>query len=277
MKTVVAIALPFAWLASSQVLAQQDHPATEMMAPAQAPMSEEAYAESLRDQSQRPPEQDVINRFRQAFPDQGKPRIAVFWNREFPSRVSDWYSHYRSSLNAKGELNVTGKDAREEKGRATLTVEQESRYGLRTSDRNTIALGLQGGLISAFKQGGATVIDQAMAQRITDNALEDGTFERASPDQLRLQMRALSQQADYVLELVVGSEFDRDGLYQVRVLSVKDASVVAVFNTDGKPPGSEDQHAWVVAESGFEKRDRPQPMSATGKEIALHTMAQMSQ
>jgi hypothetical protein len=136
---------------------------------------------------------------------------------------------------------------------------------------------LQSGLISAFKQGGATVIDQAMAQRITDNALEDGTFERASPDQLRLQMRALSQQADYVLELVVGSEFDRDGLYQVRVLSVKDASLLAVFNTDGKPPGSEDQHTWVVADSGFEKRDRPQPMSATGKEIALHTMAQMSQ
>jgi hypothetical protein len=63
----------------------------------------------------------------------------------------------------------------------------------------------------------------------------------------------------------------------VRVLSVKDASLLAVFNTDGKPPGSEDQHAWVVADSGCAKRDRPQPMSATGKEIALHTMAQMSQ
>lgn len=277
MKTFVALALPLAWLASSHALAQQDHPATEMMAPAQVPMSEEAYAESLRDPSRRPPEQDVIRRFRQAFPDQGKPRIAVFWNREFPTRVSDWYSHHRGSLNAKGELSVTGKDAREEKGRATLTMEQESRGGLRPSDRNAIALGLQGGLISAFKQGGATLIDQSMAQRITDNALEDGTFERASPDQLRLQMRALSQHADYVLELVVGSEFDRDGLYQVRVLSVKDASVVAVFNTDGKPPGSEDQHAWVVTDGGFEKRDRPQPMSTTGKEIALHTMAQMSQ
>ena len=122
MKTSTLLVLPVTWLLSSQSLAQQDHPATDMMAPAQAPMSEEAYAESLRDQSQRPPEQDVISRFRQAFPDQGKPRIAVFWNREFPNRVSDWYSHYRGSLNAKGELSVTGKNAREEKGRATLTL-----------------------------------------------------------------------------------------------------------------------------------------------------------
>ena len=42
MKTFVALALPLAWLASSHALAQQDHPATEMMAPAQVPMSEEA-------------------------------------------------------------------------------------------------------------------------------------------------------------------------------------------------------------------------------------------
>lgn len=104
MKTFVALALPLAWLASSHALAQQDHPATEMMAPAQVPMSEEAYAESLRDPSRRPPEQDVIRRFRQAFPDQGKPRIAVFWNREFPTRVSDWYSHHLADLLQRASL-----------------------------------------------------------------------------------------------------------------------------------------------------------------------------
>ncbi|MDX1803175.1 MAG: hypothetical protein R3292_03785 [Alcanivorax sp.] len=277
MKTLAALVIPLAWLASSQVLAQQDHPAAAMMAPAQVPMSEEKYAESQRDTAQRPPEKAVIKRFRQAFPAPGKPRIAVFWNRQFPARVSDWYSYYRNRLSAGGELAVTGKNARQEKGHGSLSTGQENRGELQQPDHNALALGLQSGLIAAFKRGGATVIDQAMAQRITDNALEDGTFERASPDQQRLQMRALARHADYVLELVVGSEFDRDGLYQVRVLSVQDASVVAVFSTDGKPPGSKDKHVWVVGDDGFEKRDPPQPMSVTGKEIALQTMASMSQ
>jgi hypothetical protein len=264
-------------MSSTVTFAQRDHDAAPMLAPAQTAMSEQQFAESMEESGRQQSESSILKSFRLSFPN--KPRVAVFWNREFPHRVSDWYSNTRTSVNAKGKLLVQGgENPREETGRGSISEQHEYRGGpTANSHSNNVALSLQSGLIRALNSGGATVIDQSMARRITDNALEGGTFERSSPDQLRLQMRALAKHADYVLELVIGSNYVDDGLYQVRVLSIKDASILTTFSTQAKPPESETESAWVVAGSGFEKRNKPVPAEVYGREIALRTMANMSQ
>ena len=107
--------------------------------------------------------------------------------------------------------------------------------------------------------------------RITDNALEDGTFERLSPDQARLEMRALDQHADY---LVVLSEVAEDD-FQIRVLNVKDGAVTAMVSSNGMPPETEEDRRWVATEGGFEKRERRVSMRDVGKELALQTLAEL--
>jgi|TARA_R110001592_G_scaffold180288_1_gene422516 hypothetical protein len=271
------VLLGLAAMSSALSFAQQDHSAAPMIAPQQTAMSEDQYAASLEEPGRQESEALILERFREAFPN--KPRMAVLWNSEFPNRVSDWYNQRRGSLGVTGELSVTGsKDAREERGRASATGQVEHRGSATThSERDNTALNLQSGLIDSFRSAGATVIDQSMARRITDNELESGTFERASPDQLRLQMRALAKHADYVLELIIGNNYIHDGLYQIRVLSVKDASILATFSTEARPPDSEVESAWVVSGSGFDKRERAVPAETIGREIALRTMIKMSQ
>jgi len=253
--------------------AEQSHPAAPMAAPATSVLSERAFEEG----------NELIFRTRSAeriiaaFTAQhAEPRIAVFWNDALPSRVSDWHSRSRSAVASRGEVQgqLEG-DPVELRGQSNVSAQSEYRGEYREQRSSGLAAALQDGLISTLREARATVVDQALAQRITDNALEDGTFTRLSPDQLRLQMRALGEYADYVLELTARASVSEYERFQVRVLSVSDASVLATFTTSGQPPEDERESAWVATPGGYERRERPVPVNRIGRELALQSMDRM--
>lgn len=261
-------------LLAGSALAAQDHDAAPMMAEPDAPMTGEAFEEGNKAEGRQATADTILERFREQYGD--TPRFAVFWHRDFPSRVSDWRSNHRAVLGISGEASGTEKgEPTDIKGKGSISAQAEYRED-RTQPENRTAFALQGGLIDTFREGGAKVIDQSMAQRITDNALEDGTFSRLSPDQARLEMRALSQHADYVLELNSADDFAESGQYQIRVLSVKDASVLATFATDGEPPEGEREEKWVASDHGYQKKERPLSMTEVGRELALQTMERLA-
>ena len=255
------------------VTAAEDHQAAPMMAPAQAPLTEDAYREKNKPRGRQGQADAIVAAFRERFE---QPRIAVFWHRALPDRVSDWHSRHRVALGQ--SARVAGQADGESvdlKGQASASAQLESRGAAPAEGGNRAAFELQDGLIQTFQDGGARMVDQNLAQRLTDNALEDGTFSRLSPDHARLQMRALAEHADYVLELTAGPGFADQPGYRVRVLSTVDAAVLATFVTSGEPPEEERGHTWVATSSGYQKRERPLSLSAVGREIALRTMEKM--
>jgi len=257
---------------AGSVLAAEDHRAAPMVAPAQAPLTEQAYDEANQPPGRQGQPDDIIAAFRQRF---DEPRIAVFWNRALPARVSDWYGHYRAS--AGQSARVSGEAEGETvnlSGRASASAQAEYRGDRPDHSGDQAAFELQDGLINAFQDGGARMVDQSLAQRLTDNALEDGTFSRLSPDNARLQMRALAEHADYVLELTAdpGPAQPR---YRVRVLSTADATVLATFVTSGEPPEDENDRTWVATSSGYQQREAPLSLTRVGRELALRAMEKM--
>lgn len=277
MKTRFAcLVLLLAGPTTANLHAAGEHEASPMMAPADAPVSEEEFENGNAPEGRQSPADEIVERFRARYGGEENPRMAVFWNRKLPERVSDWRSQRRVVLGISGEAEGTDEGkATDLESRGAITSQAEYR-GVRRHYDNDSAFALQSGLIRAFRDAGATVIDQALAQRITDNALEDGTFARLSPDQTRLEMRALDRHADYVLELTASESFDDEEIYRVRVLSVDNASVLASFTTPARPPGSEDQAEWITTDSGYEKRERPLSMTEVGRELALETMNHMA-
>lgn len=258
------------------VSADDDHEAAPMMAPAKAPVSEAEFEKGNGPEGRDASAEKILDRFRSSYAGEDQPRFAVFWNRELPDRVSDWRSNHRVVLGISGEASGTEEgEPTDIKGKGSISSQAEYRASRDDYDNDT-AFALQNGVINTFREAGAQVVDQALAQRITDNKLEDGTFSRLSPDQARLQMRALSEHADYVLELNLSPDFEDDEQYQVRVLSVDDASVLATFATRGQPPESERDSEWVTTDSGYEKRERPVSMAEVGRELALETMEKMA-
>ena len=257
--------------------AQNDHSPAPMMAPAKAPLSEEAYREQQAPGGRRDDADTITARFRERFSGDGEARIAVLWNEALSSRVSDWQSRQRATVGVRGEFEASGPDG-DSQGNAQgqATAQNEYRDGERPTD-NRAAHELQSGLITTFRSAGASVVDRALAARLTDNALEDGSFSRLSPDNARLRMRALAEHADFVMELTAGPSFEDQPVYQVRVLSTRDASVLAVFTSTGRRDNDEDPpYQWVATDRGYEKRVQPVSLAETGRELALQTMARMA-
>jgi hypothetical protein len=268
--------LCLAGASATPLLAADEHKAAPMMAPADAPVREQEFEKGNRPEGRQATAQDILERFRARFAGEDPLRFAVFWNRELPERISDWRSQRRVVLGISGEAKGTDQDkATDLESRGAITSQAEYRGTRRHYDSDT-AFALQSGLIRALREAGVSVIDQALAQRITDNALEDGTFARLSPDRARLAMRALDRHAEYVLELTAGENFGDEATYNVRVLSVNDASILASFTTPARPPETSDQTEWVTTESGYEKRERPLSMTQVGRELALETLSRMA-
>jgi hypothetical protein len=269
MKRLIVAALA-ASLLPLAAQAASDHAAAPMKAPAQKPLTEDDLINEANASRRSESAGQILQRFRAGM-GQDNPRMAVFWNRDFNDQVSDWASRRRVVVSGagslrgevpEGDLNLDGKS------RAAVQAETRSD---RRSAPEAPAFDLQSGFITQLTRAGVTVVDRDAIMRITDNALEDGNFERLSPDQARLEMRALDQHADYlmVLSQVASDEF------QIRILDVRNGAIQAMVSSNGVPPETDEDRRWVATEGGFEKREKRVSLRDVGQELALQTLAEL--
>lgn len=261
---ITASLLPLAAQAAS------DHAAAPMKAAPQKPLT----ADDLKNEanaSQRSESADsILERFQRGM-GQNNPRMAVFWNREFNDQVSDWASRRRVVVSGEGSLRgeiPEGDVNLDGESRAAAQVETRSARRLEPA---APAFDLQSGFVAQFTRAGVTVVDRDAIMRITDNALENGEFSRLSPDQARLEMRALDQHADYLMVL---SQVSTDE-FQIRILDIKDGSIQAMVSSNGVPPETDEDRRWVATDSGFEKRERRVSLNDVGQELALQALAEL--
>lgn len=252
------------------VQAANDYAAAPMKSAPQKPLTEDDLINEANASQRSESADSILERFQQGM-GQNTPRMAIFWNREFNDQVSDWASRRRVVISGEGslrgevpegDLNLDGKS------RAAAQAETRSP---RRSGPVEPAFDLQSGFITQLTRAGVTVVDRDAIMRITDNALEDGTFERLSPDQARLEMRALDQHADYlmVLSQVASDEF------RIRILDVKNGSIQAMVDSNGVPPETDEDHRWIATDNGFEKREKRVSLKDVGQELALQTLASL--
>lgn len=264
------IALFAASLLPLTAQAANDHAAAPMKASPRKPLTEDDLRGEANASRRTESAETIVQRFRNG---KGKenPRIAVFWNRTFNDRVSDWASQRRVVVSGQGSLKgeIPDGDINLE-GQSNTAAQVETRSG-RRSAAMAPAFDLQSGFVSQLTRAGVSIVDRDAIMRITDNALEDGEFSRLSPDQARLEMRALDQHADYlmVLSQVSGNEFN------IRVLDVDDGSVQAMVSSNGVPPETDEDRHWIATDGGFEKRERQVSLRDVGQELALQTLANL--
>ncbi|MDN3517248.1 hypothetical protein QWY84_06485 [Aquisalimonas lutea] len=269
-----AVVVSMVLLLGSPALAQQDHAPAPMMAPAQGPLTSQARAAEQQTSGRTRDAEAILAAFAERFGD-APPAMAVYWNRAFGDRVSDWASTQRSVVVGSESVRSDGPEgATRQDTELSLAAQSETRGGPRDNSGSArLAFALEAGFVERLRGAGIRVLDRRALMRITDNALEDGSFSRLSPDLARLEMRSLAQHADFVVEL------RRDGpdRFRITVLSVADGSVQALFSSNGVPPEEGDaEPRWITTAQGFERRERPVSLGAIGGELALLTLAGMS-
>ena len=256
-------------LAASPVWAAGDHPAMPMMAEPNRPLTADDLAAQDKQPLRTRSRDDILQDFR-AQPS-APPRMAVFWNRQFGDQVSDWVSSYRETASAQGTIQgqvpegAVNLDAR---GRATTQAETRGR---REAVREPV-VELQAGFIQQLTEAGVTVIDRAAMMRITDNQLEDGQFDRLSPDQARLEMRALAAHADLLVEL----QQPRAEHFVLRVIDVNTGAIRTVMTSNGIPPQQDQRRQWQTTDRGFARYKPAAAPEETGQELALQLLERIT-
>jgi hypothetical protein len=236
--------------------ASQSHEAAPMMAPAQKPLTDNDLQNERSEPQRQESASAILDRFRAAFDDQ----------------VSDWRSNTRGVLSARGSLNGSVPDGNVDlQGQSQVAAQGEYRSNPAAGPASP-AFELQSGLVSQLTKAGVTVVDRNAIMRITDNALETGDFSRLSPDQRRLEMRALGAPADMLLVL----RRLADDRFEIEVLDVHNGSVRAMLSSNGVPPEKAKARQWKATDHGFQKVEQTVTLNEIGGELALQTLASVA-
>jgi len=231
--------------------------------------------------------ESTIAQFAKAYGANGRPRIAVFWNRRFDDRLSDWTTGIRLSETASTELDIAANAGRTQPADALsgrLDADLYQRRTLEASWRRPaahraglpegLAFELESGFTATLAAADVLMVDRAAAMRLQDRAARS-----ADPDAQRVEADALLSHADLLLEVLSAP---RSGtplgvVFQVIVKDVRTGQVVHSLTSDGEAAAEATPSRWRVGDNGFVRAsNRPETAGRIGEQLALETMAALT-
>jgi hypothetical protein len=232
----------------------------------------------------------TIAQFASVYGTKGRPRIAVFWNRRFDDRLSDWTTGLRVTATESTELDVAANGERVDgektssalSGRLDADLKErrtvEASWRLPEQQRGGLPEGLafqlESGFTATFAEANVAMVDRAAAMR-----LQDRTVRTSDPDTQRVETDALSSHADLLLEVLMAPQpaAPLGMVFQVNVKDVRTGQVVHSLTSDGQAASEAAAGRWETGEHGFVRAsNRAEIASRIGEELALETMAALA-
>lgn len=234
---------------------------------------------------------EIVERFAAAYRAQDRPRIAVFWNRRFDDRVSDWTSGVRVSETESSRLDASLSGERTggaEAGslRGALRLDLDRRRAVQAAHRapedsrpglpEALALELESGFVAAMTAARAAILDRAAIMRLQDRA------ERSSdPDGRRIETDALLEHASLLIEVLVASQrgMPLDTLFYVTVKDVRTGQIIASLTADGRAAADAAPRRWEIGPNGVSRASgrRLETARLIGQHLALQTMSALAE
>lgn len=239
-----------------------------------------------------PPDASIgaSQRFRAAYTRAKRPRIVIFWNREFTDEVGTKYEDYtalhsRTDNAAQGSsASVAGWGWSASAGQATSSSETnaEIRSGTDrvTDNRREGAYGeavdfdIESAFTNTLQGAGATLVDRTSIMRTT--GLAKGAGARSNVQ--GIETSAILGKADIVLEIVqlADSRKSTGVSYRVIARNVRTGRVLATLSTAAKPPVGKMPYV-AGPNGGFVRAVAPEPgPQDIGRQLAIETMSALS-
>lgn len=226
----------------------------------------------------------IARDFRGAYNRAGTPRMAVFWNRSFSARLSQWVAQGRLKVTRTGSAAV---DVQTPDSSSSGTLRTE-RSGTASYERNVGQDGRRTGMgalaDAEFEYGftdpmlgaGAQLIDRSTIMRVTDSTAGRAAGNTRLDDAQLVETEALKEFADYVVEITMLPDASAPGdkAFRVQVKRIPDGLIVANLVTRGQRPAGGPKVTWRATSGGYEKQVVEQTVSAQelGRHVALETM-----
>jgi hypothetical protein len=235
-------------------------------------------------------EQITIQQFSNVYLQQGKPGIAILWNRRFADVFSQWQADSRQSsevtmsgrpFSSKGNASdgaaSSESDSSSEKDiDCSLYLRSSSNgdcnYTRRSYNEKRIKddpeinelqhssqleeFKFNAGYAQTFLSAGATVIDRATIMRLVERQQQQTRGSSSAPDYYRIEADALIGHADYLAEvLLAGADATKGGreTYSVSIKDIKTGQILAMLHTDGLPRSLDNQqNTWQTSSDGYQ-------------------------
>jgi hypothetical protein len=233
---------------------------------------------------------NVRGNFASAYQQAGRPRIAVFWNRELTDDVNSRYEDYQHSVrtteehqsgssdSTTAEVGSTSMSNSDRLQRETSDRASGSRLiaatGTRAASAESVTWRLESSFYNPFLGLGVRFIDRNMAMR----ALHGGKAGITNPDLIALETGALLGKADLLMEVLVSPDADSPigCRFRVTVKDIDTGQVIGLLSTRAIP--QVDSHTgYVAGAGGFQKvttRTTPN-LEDFAERLAEETMAQL--
>ncbi|MBY0432457.1 MAG: hypothetical protein K2Q10_14780 [Rhodospirillales bacterium] len=231
-------------------------------------------------------------RFRGAYGARGRPRLAIYWNRELGDSLNEWY----------GDVRLVQRDSwqgSQGDGQAESVIESQRRAtpNRRLQPSETWEWEFQDGFLAPFLSGGATVVDRATIIRMAG-------LQKPGASSWNVEAGALRGMADVLVEVLVAPSARSRVGYELHARMIETATgrilgsvnsrhmqgwgndagqIVAgehgftEMDEDSARIGPESGASYRAGEHGFTRGGRPPPLRAIAQTLAYNVMDGLSQ
>lgn len=224
----------------------------------------------------------IIDRFAAAYAAQDRPRLAIFYNREFSDRLSQWFGVSRVAVTERRDARLSGEIEKTE-GNVDLKGSSSGTVGVGRQDRLTDPRrrGLDGvagwrfenAFSKPFLEAGVRLIDRAAVMRLT------ATGSTGAHDAQQIETAALTGYADILVEILF-EEFrsedkgERKTIFRVTAKNIKTGELVTQILAE--PKDNETKRKYIGTRDGFVAVDEAPPKK-NGYDVAIELIQAMSQ
>ena len=223
--------------------------------------------------------------FARAYAKAGSPRLAVYWNRPFSDRLSQWVALGRLRIDQRASAAGTFQGSDGRMGRMQMESDEsaaivlEGNAGQDSRDRRLDPLAaaeFEAGFSRPMLAGGAELVDRATIMRITDSNIGRGPGQERLDDAQLVETEALKSFADLLVQITMLDDADAplDTAFRVRVTRMTDGVIVADMVTRGREDLESQQRGWKATAGGYveDGRTKSVRVAALGRYVALETM-----
>jgi hypothetical protein len=239
----------------------------------------------------------LVARFAELYAKKGKPKLAIFWNRELTDQLDEWYSNTRMVVSRQGDLSVSGdvNIAATTSGQTVMERQVRAPQPARGKGAERTVWMLQDGFLQPFMRSKAAIYDRAAVVRLM------GSERKGSPiggtNALTLEMQALKGSVDILVELLatdsppstIGEEF------RAQLIDIRTGQLLGFVNSRHLPGwedhesryvatgsgyvlddeerfGPEGDRKWRAGPDGYRERSKPPKYEAIGRSLAYGVM-----
>jgi hypothetical protein len=232
----------------------------------------------------------IVAHFRKAYAAHSRPRMVIFWNRDFTGQIATQYDRYtskdvqkdtdsttitRSAADPFGDLSATSQS-----GSTHIRTETHSGQSPVTTDDATasdsqdpVTWQCESAFIEAFVRVPTKLIDRTTIMRLSKRSLAAGERENIQA----IEAAAINAKADIILEVLVQPDQRTisNALFKVNVRDVKSGAIIIQFTTSAVPVEASNTH-YVAGPEGFTRVHGSVTIDDVGHKLALETMDRLT-